>query len=31
MTFYGDKGTLKASVISYDFTPAGPGKSIHAT
>ena len=29
MTFYGDKGTLKASVISYDFTPNGPGKSIH--
>jgi len=22
-TFYGDKGTLKASVDSYDFTPAG--------
>ncbi len=22
-TFYGDKGTLKASVFSYDFTPAG--------
>ena len=25
MTFYGDKGTLKASVMSYDFTPNGPG------
>jgi predicted dehydrogenase len=24
-TFYGDKGTLKASVMSYDFTPAGSG------
>jgi predicted dehydrogenase len=22
-TFYGDKGTLKASVMSYDFVPAG--------
>ena len=22
-TFYGDKGTLKASVMSYDFTPVG--------
>lgn len=22
-TFYGDKGTLKASVMGYDFTPAG--------
>ncbi|MHB1035566.1 MAG: Gfo/Idh/MocA family protein [Pirellulales bacterium] len=29
MTFYGDKGTLKASVMSYDFTPQGPGQSIH--
>ncbi len=29
MTFYGDKGTLKASVMSYDFTPNGPGGSIH--
>jgi predicted dehydrogenase len=25
-TFYGDKGTLKASVFSYDFTPAGEKK-----
>ena len=24
--FYGDKGTLKASVNSYDFTPVGPGQ-----
>ena len=29
MTFYGDKGTLKASVMSYDFTPNGPGEPIH--
>ena len=29
MTLYGDKGTLKASVMSYDFTPNGPGESIH--
>ncbi len=28
-TFYGDKGTLKASVFSYDFTPAGGGKPVH--
>jgi predicted dehydrogenase len=28
-TFYGDKGTLKASVMSYDFTPFGGGPSIH--
>ena len=28
-TFYGDKGTLKASVMSYDFTPLGPGKAVH--
>jgi predicted dehydrogenase len=25
-TIYGDKGTLKASVFSYDFTPAGESK-----
>ncbi len=25
-TIYGDKGTLKASVFSYDFTPAGADK-----
>jgi predicted dehydrogenase len=28
-TFYGDKGTLKASVNGYDFTPVGGGKPIH--
>ena len=30
-TFYGDKGTLKAGVFSYDYTPAeeGKGKPIH--
>jgi len=28
-TFYGDKGTLKASVFSYDFTPLGGGQPIH--
>jgi len=28
-TFYGDKGTLKASVQSYDFTPRGGGEAIH--
>jgi predicted dehydrogenase len=28
-TFYGDKGTLKASVYSYDFTPASGGQPIH--
>jgi predicted dehydrogenase len=26
-TLYGDKGTLKASVNSYDFTPSGKGES----
>ena len=25
-TFYGDKGTLKASVMSYDFTPQGKNR-----
>ncbi len=29
MTFYGEKGTLKASVMSYDFTPRGDGTPIH--
>jgi predicted dehydrogenase len=29
MTFYGDKGTLKASVMSYDFTPVGKGQPVH--
>lgn len=28
-TFYGDKGTLKASVMSYDFIPLGGGEPIH--
>jgi predicted dehydrogenase len=28
-TFYGDKGTLKASVMSYDFIPHGQGTPIH--
>jgi len=29
-TFYGDKGTLKASVYSYDFTPSSKGEqAIH--
>jgi predicted dehydrogenase len=28
-TLYGDKGTLKASVMSYDFTPQGKGEAIH--
>lgn len=28
-TLYGDKGTLKASVFSYDFVPVGGGESIH--
>jgi predicted dehydrogenase len=27
-TFYGDKGTLKAGVFSYDFTPLGAGKPL---
>jgi len=27
-TFYGDKGTLKASVMGYDFIP-GKGESVH--
>ena len=29
VTFYGDKGTLKASINSYDFTPLGGGQPIH--
>lgn len=29
MTFYGDKGTLKASVMSYDFVPQGGGNPVH--
>jgi predicted dehydrogenase len=28
-TLYGDKGTLKLSVNSYDFTPLGKGETIH--
>jgi len=28
-TFYGDKGTLKASVFSYDFIPLGGGTPMH--
>jgi len=28
-TFYGDKGTLKASVMSYDYTPTGGGSPVH--
>jgi predicted dehydrogenase len=28
-TFYGDKGTLKASVFSYDFIPVGGGQPVH--
>jgi predicted dehydrogenase len=26
---YGDKGTLKASVMSYDFVPQGGGEAVH--
>ncbi len=26
---YGDKGTLRASTMQYDFTPVGDGKKIH--
>lgn len=28
-TIYGEKGTLKASVMGYDFTPVGKGQPIH--
>jgi predicted dehydrogenase len=28
-TFYGDKGTLKVSVYSYDFVPSGGGQPVH--
>jgi predicted dehydrogenase len=28
-TIYGDRGTLKASVYRYDFTPAGEGRRLH--
>jgi predicted dehydrogenase len=29
LMLYGDKGTLKASTMSYDFVPQGDGESIH--
>ncbi|MCW5559319.1 MAG: Gfo/Idh/MocA family oxidoreductase [Verrucomicrobiae bacterium] len=28
-TFYGDKGTLKASVFGYDYIPMGGGSPVH--
>jgi predicted dehydrogenase len=28
-TIYGEKGTLKAGVMGYDFVPTGKGESIH--
>jgi predicted dehydrogenase len=28
-TLYGDKGTLKASVMGYDFVPQGGGEPVH--
>jgi predicted dehydrogenase len=28
-TLYGDKGTLKASVMGYDFVPEGGGAAVH--
>lgn len=28
-TIYGDKGTLRVSVLRYDFTPLGKGEAIH--
>jgi predicted dehydrogenase len=28
-TFYGDRGTLKASVYCYDFIPLGAGQPVH--
>lgn len=28
-TIYGDKGTLKCSVMGYDFIPRGGGKAVH--
>jgi hypothetical protein len=27
-TFYGDKGTLKAGVLGYDYTPFGKGEAL---
>lgn len=29
LTLYGDKGTLKASTMKYEFQPVGDGKKIH--
>jgi predicted dehydrogenase len=29
LTIHGDKGTLKASVMSYDFIPQGKGEAVH--
>jgi predicted dehydrogenase len=29
LVLYGDKGTLKASTMQYDFSPLGDGKKIH--
>ena len=29
LTLYGEKGTLQASINSYDFTPRGKGEPIH--
>jgi predicted dehydrogenase len=29
LTLYGEKGTLKASVMSYDFVPHGGGEAVH--
>jgi predicted dehydrogenase len=29
LTFYGEKGTLKASVMSYDFVPRDGGPAVH--
>jgi predicted dehydrogenase len=29
ITLYGEKGTLKASTMSYDFIPQGKGEAIH--
>ncbi|HEX8914757.1 MAG TPA: Gfo/Idh/MocA family oxidoreductase [Humisphaera sp.] len=29
LTIYGDKGTLKASVMGYDFIPQGRGEPVH--
>ena len=28
-TLYGDRGTLKASVMSWDFVPSGEGRALH--